>query len=167
MKEFKTITPQELTDNPFSLIARDWALLSAGTMEKYNTMTVSWGGFGVLWEKPSVTVYVRPTRYTYDFMENSSEFTLSFFPEQYRKALSFCGSKSGRDFDKAKETGLNAMSFGSSVGFEEARLVILCKKRYFQDFDPKNFLDEKIEKVYPQKDYHRFYVGEILSIYKD
>lgn len=165
MKEFKTITPQEITDNPFSLIGKDWALLTAGALDNYNTMTVSWAGLGVLWEKPSATVYVRPTRYTYDFMESNSEFTLTFFPEEYRKALSFCGSKSGRDFDKAKETGLTPMAFGSSVGFEEGRLVMVCRKRYFQDFDPKNFLDDKIEKLYPAKDYHRVYIGEVLSVH--
>lgn len=167
MKHFDIIKPEELSDNPFRLIGKDWTLITAGTPESYNTMTASWGSFGILWNKPAVTVYVRPSRYTYEFTEKHDEFTLSFFGEEYRSALNFCGSKSGRDYDKALETGLTPMSFGSSVAFEQARLVILCKKIYFQDMDSRNFLDEGAEKFYPAKDYHRIYIGEVLKIFRE
>ena len=104
MKKFKEIKPEELEFNPFRLIGKDWMLITAGTEEKFNTMTASWGSVGILWNKPAVTIYVRPTRYTYEFVEKYDEFTISFFSEEYRSALNFCGSKSGRDYDKALET---------------------------------------------------------------
>ncbi|MGE4497501.1 MAG: flavin reductase family protein [Deferribacterales bacterium] len=167
MKHFKTISPEELSENPFRLIGKDWTLITAGTPESYNTMTASWGSFGILWNKPAVTVYVRPSRYTYEFTEKHDEFTLSFFSEEYRSALNFCGSKSGRDYDKALETGLTPVSFGSSVAFEQAKLVILCKKIYFQDMESRNFLDEGAEKFYLAKDYHRIYIGEVLKIFRE
>lgn len=167
MKHFDIIKPEELSDNPFRLIGKDWTLITAGTPDSYNTMTASWGGLGILWNKPAATVYVRPTRHTYGFMEKNDEFTLSFFSEEFRSALNFCGSKSGRDYDKALETGLTAIPVGGSTAFEQARLVLLCKKIYFQDMDSRNFLDEGAEKFYPAKDYHRIYIGEVLKIFRE
>ena len=108
---------EALTFNPFTSLSKDWALVSAGTPEKSNTMTVSWGMLGELWGKDVVTVFVRPQRYTYEFMEKYDNFTLSFFGSEYRRALSFCGSKSGRDFDKAEECGLTAFETGESVAY--------------------------------------------------
>lgn len=165
MKNFKEIKPEELADNPFKLIGKDWTLITAGNAGSWNTMTASWGGFGVLWNKPVATIYVRPTRYTYDFMEREELFTLSFFTEEYRKALNFCGAKSGRDYDKAKETGLTSVECEASVTFQESKLVMVCKKIYYQDMENANFLDEDIEKFYAAKDYHRIYVGEILKTF--
>jgi flavin reductase (DIM6/NTAB) family NADH-FMN oxidoreductase RutF len=167
MKDFKTIKPEELTENPFRLIGKDWMLITAGTPGKYNTMTASWGGLGILWNKPAATIYVRPTRYTYEFTEKHEEFTLSFFDEKFRAALSFCGSKSGRDCDKTAETGLTTFAAENSVAFEEAKLVIVCRKLYFQDMDSSNFLDENADKFYTLKDYHRIYIGEVLKIFKE
>ncbi|HBR02449.1 MAG TPA: flavin reductase [Ruminiclostridium sp.] len=163
---FKQIRPEEMTDNVFSLVGKDWMLITSGTPENYNMMTASWGGMGVLWKKNVCFVFVRPTRYTYEFMEKNDTFSLSFFTEDWRGALNLCGTKSGRDIDKAKETGL--VPFAGShrtTGFEQARMVIECKKLYFNDFDPKNFLDPAIESNYAKKDYHRVYVGEILSVH--
>jgi flavin reductase (DIM6/NTAB) family NADH-FMN oxidoreductase RutF len=167
MKKFKEIKPEELEFNPFRLIGKDWMLITAGTEEKFNTMTASWGSVGILWNKPAVTIYVRPTRYTYEFVEKYDEFTISFFSEEYRSALNFCGSKSGRDYDKALETGLTPVALGSSVGFEQSHLALLCKKMYFQDMDSTNFLDQGAEKFYPTKDYHRIYNGEILKVFTE
>ncbi|MEN6520106.1 MAG: flavin reductase family protein [Armatimonadota bacterium] len=161
----KKIKPEELKDNVFKLIGSDWMLITAGSAESYNTMTASWGGFGVLWSKNVCFCVIRPTRYTLEFVEKSENFTLSFFDEKYRDALSFCGANSGRDVDKAAETGLTpaAGSMPGTTSFAEARLVIECKKLYFQDIDPANFLDPSIEKNYPVKDYHRMYIGEIIE----
>ena len=161
------IDPKSLDENVFSLIGERWMLITAGTPERCNTMTASWGGLGVLWGKQTATCYIRPQRYTYEFMEAGEAFTLSFFGEEYRKALAFCGAKSGRDVDKIKQCGFTvAAGAGDAPYFEEADLVLVCKKAYWQDLDPSHFLDPEIEKHYPQKDYHRMYIGEIVEAYK-
>jgi len=160
---FKETRPELLTDNAFKLIGKDWMLITAGTPESFNTMTASWGGLGVLWERKVAFCFIRPTRYTREFVERSQNFTLSFFEERHRKALGFIGSHSGRDTDKIKETGLTPVKEEGGVYFEEARLVLVCRKIYFQDISPDRFLDPKIEDMYPQKDYHRMYVGEIVK----
>lgn len=164
MASFTEKHPESLADNVFSLIGNDWMLITAGEMDKFNTMTASWGTVGVIWNKLVAQCYVRPSRYTYEFMENSDYFTLAFFEEQYREALSYCGTYSGRDVDKVGENNLSPMIVGESVGFKEARLIILCRKIYFQNFDPANFLDPDIKKNFPSEDYHRMYTGEIENI---
>ena len=121
----------------FSMIGEQWMLVTAGTAERCNTMTASWGGLGVLWGKPVATVYIRPQRYTLEFVEREDCFTLSFFGEEYRKALALCGSKSGRDVDKVKECGFTVA--GAACGapyFEEAGLVLVCKKAYWAGHGP-------------------------------
>lgn len=162
---FKSIKPEQITDNVFELVGSDWMLVTAGTPDSFNTMTASWGGFGVLWNKDICWCVIRPGRYTYEFIEKNDTFTLSFFTEDYRDALNLCGTKSGRDIDKAAEAGLTptAGRLEGTTGFAEARLVIECRKLYFQDIDPKHFLDPDIDRNYPQKDYHRMYVGEIVN----
>jgi flavin reductase (DIM6/NTAB) family NADH-FMN oxidoreductase RutF len=160
---FHEMKPESLTDNPFKLIGTDWMLVSAGTAKSFNTMTASWGGLGVLWERKVCFCFIRPTRYTYEFIERSDVFTLSFFEEPYRKALQFCGSHSGRDTDKLKGAGLTLHPEGDFVTFAEARLVLVCRKLYFQDIEPGHFLDPKIESMYPKKDYHRMYVGDLVK----
>ena len=164
--EWNKVSPKELPGNPFRMIGDDWTLITAGTPEHWNTMTASWGGLGVIWNKNVATVYVRPQRYTYEFMEQSDTFTLTFFTEDYRKALNFCGTKSGRDYDKAKECGLTPVEAEGGVTFEEARLVLVCKKLYWDDLTPEHFCCDEIDaKNYPGKDYHRLYIGEIIGAY--
>ena len=156
--------PTKLTDNVFELIGSDWMLITAGSREAFNTMTASWGGMGVIWGKNVCFCVVRPVRHTFQFMESSDRFTLSFFDDRFRKALSFCGSHSGRDVDKVKETGLAPVFGEEGVFFSQARLVLCCRKLYFQDVDPSHFTDPAIDPThYPLKDYHRMYVGEITS----
>ena len=164
---WRSIEPDKIKDNPFSLIGETWMLVTAGEEDSWNTMTASWGGLGILWHKNVAFCFVRPTRHTYDFMEKADKFTLSFFSEQYRKALNYCGSHSGRDVDKAKETGLTPVPVDSSIAFKEARLVLVCQKIYSSDITPDNFLDKSIDKNYPLKDYHRCYIGEISSCYSE
>jgi flavin reductase (DIM6/NTAB) family NADH-FMN oxidoreductase RutF len=159
--DFKETKPELLTDNPFKLIGTDWMLITAGTPESFNTMTASWGGLGILWERKVATCYIRPTRYTYELIERSQHFTLSFFNETFRKALTYCGTHSGRNVNKIKEAGITPMKEKAFVYFEEARLVLACRKLYYQDIGPERFLDPTIESMYPQKDYHRMYIGEI------
>lgn len=167
-KEFIKIRPDEISDNAFKAIGSDWMLLTAGGINSYNTMTASWGGLGVLWNKNIAFCVVRPTRYTRKFIDFSQNFTLSFFNERYKEALRFCGAHSGRDCDKAAETGLTAIeSSDGSVSFKEARLIMECRKLYYQDIDPSGFIDPSINiKNYPGKDYHRMYIGEIFNCYR-
>lgn len=153
-----------INDNTFKLIADDWFLLTAGDKSSYNTMTASWGGFGELWHKKVAFCFVRPQRHTYQFMENNSSFTMSFFEEKYRDALNFCGIESGRNVNKAEKCGLTeSVGESGAVFFEQAKLVIECRKLYYHDLKPDNFLIEDIRNEYPKKDYHRMYVGEIVN----
>lgn len=165
MNNFMKISPKELIQNPFTMFQDDWALVTAGQPESYNTMTVSWGGVGVLWNKDVATIYIRPQRYTMEFIEKNEFFTISVLPQDYRQALSFCGKYSGRDYDKAKETGLTPVKADGSVAFDEARLVFVCKKLYHSDIDPANFYESELDKNYTLKDYHRMYIGEIIAAY--
>ena len=161
---FEKMDPKNLDQNVFSLIGDRWMLITAGTQEKCNTMTASWGGLGVLWGKPVATVYIRPQRYTMEFVEGSEFFTLAFFGEEYRKALALCGSQSGRDVDKVKACGFTvAEAEGGAPYFAQAELVLVCKKAYWQDMDPAHFLDPEIETHYAQRDYHRIFIGEIVE----
>jgi flavin reductase (DIM6/NTAB) family NADH-FMN oxidoreductase RutF len=159
--DHREIGPEDLPDNPFTLIGTDWMLITAGAPERFNTMTASWGGLGVLWDRKACFIFVRPTRHTFHFLESAGTFTLSFFEERYRPALRFCGTRSGRDTDKIAGSGLTPAGAGGSVWFREARLVMVCRKLYFQDLGPERFLDPRIADLYPKKDYHRMYVGEI------
>ncbi|QQO08589.1 flavin reductase [Breznakiella homolactica] len=149
----------------FSMIGEEWMLISAGAGQDWNTMTASWGGLGVLWGKNVAFMFVRPSRYTFEFTESNDRFSLSFFGDGQRKALAFCGANSGRDSDKAAETGLTPVSFpDGSIGFDEAVQVISCRKLYAHDFDPGAFLDPGILGAsYPAGDFHRMYIGEITA----
>ena len=161
---FQSVDPKALQENVFSLIGDKWMLITAGTGEKCNTMTASWGGLGVIWGAPAATCYIRPQRYTKEFVDREEYFTLAFFGEEYRRALSLCGSKSGRDVDKVKECGFTVMEAeGGAPYFAQAELVLVCKKAYWQDMDPAHFLDPEIETHYAQKDYHRIFIGEIVE----
>lgn len=165
MSDFKKITTEELTANPFKLIGKDWMLITAGDKEKFNTMTASWGGVGIMWGKPVATAYIRPQRYTFEFIENGDYYTQSFFDEEYRDALKFCGSKSGRDYDKVKETGLTPVvdDETGAVYFKEAKLVFICKKMYAQFLNEESALTEEVTKWY-NGDYHKMYMSEIVSV---
>jgi flavin reductase (DIM6/NTAB) family NADH-FMN oxidoreductase RutF len=165
--EFLTVDPSTLSDNPFELIGKDWMLITAGTRDGFNTMTASWGGVGVLWARNVCFCFIRPGRHTRKFMESSDLFTLSFFDESHRDALTYCGSHSGRDKDKVKETGLTPVFGDGGVYFAESRLVFCCRKLYHHDIDPARLTDLTIDgNHYPLKDYHRMYVGEIVSCLK-
>jgi len=166
MYNFTSIKPTSVNDNVFKLLDKDWMLITAGTPEDYNTMTASWGHMGIMWNLPVAIGWIRRRRYTFEFAEKYSPFTLSFFTEEFRKALKFCGSRSGRDHDKAAETGLTPVATkNGNVFFREARLVMECRKLYADDLKPENFVVPEIaSKNYPKKDFHRFYMGEIVNV---
>ncbi|HOO22968.1 MAG TPA: flavin reductase family protein [Clostridia bacterium] len=161
----KEIAIENLKFNPFEVIGEEWMLIAAGKIEKHNMMTASWGGMGVLWGKNVATVYIRPTRYTLEFVENEDFFSLCFFGKN-KKIHEVCGSKSGRDIDKTKAANLTPATDGNGLYFEEAELVFICKKVYFDDLKIANFLDKSVEKFYPIKDYHKVFIGEIVKVLK-
>ncbi len=160
------IKAREIQEDVFSLIGKRWMLVSAGREHDFNTMTASWGGLGVLFHKKVATIYIRPQRYTLEFLEREETFTLSFFGEECRDTLKLLGTKSGRDGDKIAESGLTPLFLNeTSPTFSEAELVLVCRKLYQQDFQPEGFLDAKIEQeTYPNQDYHRMYIAEIVEI---
>ena len=166
MINFAKTELNRIDENVFKLIGSDWMLLAAGTEKSFNMMTASWGGMGVLWNKPVTYIFVRPNRYTYEFIEKNASYSISFFEERFRKALTLCGTKSGRDIDKVKESGLTpVVSEAGIIHFGEAKMAIECRKLYYQDIDPSHFLDPAINKMY-NNDYHRMYIGEITNIIK-
>jgi len=164
MKAFTEVKPEKFNESIFKLVGTDWMLIAAGKPGDFNMMTASWGGAGVLWHKPICWCVIRSSRYTSEFVEREEVFTLNFFDEAQRETLNFCGTHSGRDCDKAGETGLTPFAVGEGMAFEEARVVAVCRKIYFQDLDPANFLASYIGENYPEKDYHRMYIGEVVSL---
>lgn len=163
---FKQIDPKALDFNVFSAIDDQWMLITAGTVERCNTMTASWGGLGILWNLPMATIYIRPQRYTKQFVDENEYFTLTFFSEAYRKELALCGTKSGRDMDKVKQCGFTvAPAQCGAPYFEQAELVLVCRKRMVMPMDPAAMPDEVKEKHYTG-DYHDIYWGEIVEVLK-
>ena len=159
------IDPKQIAGNPFAMIGDQWMLITAGSGECCNTMTASWGGLGVLWQAPVATCYVRPQRYTKEFLDREEYFTLTFFSEEWRKALALCGSKSGRDVDKVKECGFTVKTAACGAPyFEQAELVLVCRKRFVQDFDTANIPEDVKAAQYPNQDYHTMYIGEIVEV---
>lgn len=162
----KEINIREIEKSPVELIADGWGLVTAGNGDKFNTMTVSWGAVGEIWGKDAAFVFIRPQRYTFEFIEKEDIFTLSFYGSEYKDALRICGSKSGRDIDKAAECGLTPVCVDGGITFEQAEYTIVCRKMASQFFDPAGFADASIENNYANKDYHKMYIGEILRVYK-
>ena len=177
MSDFRKITPQEITSNPFRLIGSDWMLVTSANDgdgmnggSDYNTMTASWGGVGILWNKPVAFVFIRPQRHTFNFTEKNSRMTLSFFTDEYKDALKFCGRQSGREFDKAKECNLTPVSdttdFGRAVWFDEAKLVLKVKKLYADVLKKDAFYSDDGVNNYPSEDFHTVYICEIEEVLK-
>lgn len=161
----KQIEINEFSENPFKLIGSDWMLITAKKGDKTNMMTASWGGVGILWNKPVATIYVRPQRYTKEFIDNEEYFSLCVLPEEYRQILNYCGTKSGRDEDKIAETKLTIDESEKAPIFKESRLVLICKKLYAQDLTEQSFIDKSlVEKNYQAKDFHTMYIAEIEKI---
>lgn len=175
MTEYKNISSYELIDNPFKLIGKDWMLVTSANNgegmvggKDYNTMTASWGGVGILWNKPVAFVFIRPQRHTFGFAEDNTRMTLTFFDEEYREALTFCGRNSGRDYDKAEVCGLTPVSdvtdSGRAVWFDEARVVMKVKKLYADLLAEEAFTDPAPLTSYPAADYHKMYICEIEEV---
>ena len=160
----KEISAKEIKDNIIKAISDEWMLISAGDKNGYNMMTASWGFMGEMWGSDSVIAMIRPQRYTMEFIDKSDYFTLSFYGDN-RDIHKICGSKSGRDVDKTALTGLTPIISDNTVYFDEARLVLICKKQYVGKLSEKSFTDTApIDKWYPDKDYHNMIIGKIHKV---
>lgn len=166
----REISYRELEINPMTMISDEGMLLTAGdSKDDYNTMTVCWGTLGALWGHgkglPVATVFVRPQRYTKEFMDRKEYFTLSVLPRENRKALGYLGTHSGRDGDKVAAAGLHPVFADGSTYFEEARLVLVCRKLYRGRLNEDEFVDKSVmEANYPGRDFHYVYTGEIVKV---
>ncbi|MBO4571636.1 MAG: flavin reductase family protein [Bacteroidales bacterium] len=165
---WREITPEEVSLNPVKMVGDDWLELSAGKEGDLNLMTIGWGTFGVLWNKPVYIVYVSPARYTYEFMERNEYFTVTHFPEAMQEKLGYLGSVSGRDEDKVAGAGLTVefTELGNPI-YAEADLAIECRKIYSVPFDPA-LLPEEQRDWYASRGLpiHHMYIGEILHIWE-
>ena len=165
---FQEIDLKSMTPNPFVALKDDWAIVSAGTADNFNAMTIGWGTMGVMWHKPVVSIYLRPQRYTKEFIDRMDTFAVSFYSKEYKKSLELLGTKSGRDFDKIAASGLTPHTIDGTVAFKEADTVIICRKLFGgQQLDASKFVDPGLDsRFYPDKDYSYIYFGEIEKVLK-
>lgn len=163
---FKETNISEFNLDIFNKLNKEWALVSAGNKDQFNTMTVSWGELGTLWNKPVITCFIRPQRYTKEFIDANEEMTFSFFNGKHMKDLTLLGRESGRDGDKIAKTELTPTFIDNLPTFEEAEIVVVAKKLYVDELKPESFLDKTlIEKNYPNNDFHTVYICEVEKIY--
>ena len=167
MENFRKITIEELSVHPYSAIAKEWMLITAGNEARgYNTMTASWGHLGSIWGYPTSVIFIRPQRFTKEFVDREEYYTLAFFGPEYKKALGYLGTKSGRDEDKVAAVGLTPVFVEDTTAFAEAKLVLVCRKLYRAPLKEEGFLDKTVlDESYPKRDLHDMYVGEITGIY--
>ena len=162
---FQEVKLADLSFNPFTLIDKEWMLIASGDSQAHNAMTASWGGLGVLWKTYVSFIFVRPQRFSMQFLEKSPTYSLCFYDKVYRPALAYFGSHSGKDVDKDAETGLTPLYDEAAPYYKESRLVFFCRKMHKQPIDPACFTDPTIDsEIYPQKDYHHMFVGEITKV---
>lgn len=165
MSQFYEISPEQLERNPFSMIGKEWMLIGAENAGRTNAMTASWGGMGVLWNKNVAFCFIRPQRFTNSLVEKAERFSLSFFNESYRETLGYFGKASGRDEDKILKSGLTVKHAEGTPYFSEGNLIFICQKLYAGTIDPKSILLPEIDStMYPEKDYHKVYIGEIVKV---
>ncbi|HJB21517.1 MAG TPA: flavin reductase family protein [Candidatus Fournierella merdavium] len=165
---FEKIELSALHAEPFEMIGRRWMLVTAEKEGKVNTMTASWGGMGVLWGKDVAFAFIRPQRYTKEFVDAAGRFTLSFYGEEHRQALTHLGRVSGRDEDKIARVGFEVCDFDGAPAFAQAQTVLVCRTLYTQPFDPAGFVPgcDADQRWYPGKDYSVMYVAEIEAVYQ-
>ena len=161
---YQEITIKEFKESFIKILADDWALFTAGKKDDFNTMTVSWGGIGYLWNLPVATIYVRPSRYTHEFIERNSEMTLSFFGGEKKNALAVCGKISGREGNKHEKAGLVPLFLEDGVSFEDAKIIITGSLLQSQKMILDNVTDERVLDCYKNGDIHDIFVYQIKRI---
>lgn len=148
----KEIKHENFQENAFEMIGKDWLLITAEKDGKVNTMTASWGGVGVLWNKKVAYIFIRPQRYTKEFVDFSDRLSVCVLPNSYRKELAYLGNVSGKDEDKISNANLKVQKYEDVPYFDEARLTLICRKLYAQDLKEEYFIEKDIiDKWYPQK----------------
>lgn len=163
---YRQIAPDKIPGNIIKMLNNDWMLITAGDKDKFNMMTASWGGLGMLYGKPTATCYINPTRYTYQLMEKNDTFTLTFYTEAYREALQYCGTTSGRDTNKVAGSGLTPITTpDGSPAFGEAWLIIECRKLVSQSLTPEAIANEEVRNQWAGKQLHKMYIGEIVNVW--
>lgn len=169
----KEIKYEDLQLNPMTMIGREWMLITAGNAERgVNTMTAAWGHLGAIWDLPgrkgclpTACIYVRPQRYTKEFVDREAYFTLTMFDESWKKQLAYLGTVSGRDENKIERSGLTPVFEADTTWFAEAKLVLVCRKLYQQELREEGFVDQEVlERNYPKRDFHTMYLGEIVKV---
>ncbi|MGN0521977.1 MAG: flavin reductase family protein [Eubacterium sp.] len=162
---FKEIKLSDIEENMVSLFRDQWALVTAGNSDKLNTMTVSWGAVGELWGMDMATIYIRPQRYTEEFLDKEDYFTVTFYPQEKKDILRLCGAKSGRDIDKVKECKLTPCFDDKAPYFKEAKIVLICRKVAKSRFNPDEIIDKSIiDKWYEIRDFHYIYQGAVEKV---
>lgn len=165
MNQYKIINADQFRKNPFQLIGKDWMLITAGSEEKVNTMTASWGGLGVMYGKNVAFIVIRPQRYTKEFVDREETFSLCFFDKEYRKTLNYLGTVSGRTEDKISNSGLTLIRHDDTPYFDEANHVLICKKLFRQPLSTEGLLDERLVNAwYSNGDSHTLYIAEVTKI---
>ena len=166
MSGYKQIAPDKIPGSIIKMLSEDWMLITAGNKDKFNMMTASWGGLGFLYEKPVAFCFINPTRYTYQLMETNDTYTLTFYTEAYRDALKYCGSKSGKDTDKVKGSGLTPITTPTgSKAFSEAWLIIECRKMVAQSLQSESIADKSLKDNWAGKQMHKMFIGEIINVW--
>lgn len=161
----REISPEQIDKNAFKLIGEDWMLITAQKGDKTNTMTASWGGLGVFCNKNVAFTFIRPQRYTKEFVDEADTFSIAVLPDEYREQLAYLGKVSGRDENKIEKAGLTTVFDGETPYFEEAQLVIICKKMCSTDLEKESFIQPDLcEKFFPKNDYHTLYISEITKV---
>ena len=161
----REIAAENINENIFKLIGKDWMLVAAQKDGKTNAMTASWGFAGVMWGKNCLITAIRPQRYTKEFIDGSDTFSITILPDGYRDTLNYFGSVSGRDEDKIAKSGLTVERCENTPYFAEGKLVLICRKMFAQEIKAESFIDkEALEKWYPNNDLHTLYVAEIVKV---
>ncbi len=155
---------KDFLNKAFSVYNKEWALVTAGTPGNFNTMTISWGGLGTLWNKDVVTVYVKPVRHTHSFLDANDYFTVSFYDQEYKDDLGTLGTLSGRDGDKVAKTSLTPVACENSVTFSQAKTTLLCKKIYRQDMDVSAMPQYAVDTYYTEEEAHTIFIGEVVKV---
>ena len=161
----KEISHDHFNENSFNMIGKDWLLITAEKDGRVNTMTASWGGLGIMWNKKVAYIFIRPQRYTKEFVDSADRLSISVLPNSYRRELGYLGRVSGRDEDKISNANLTVKQYEDVPYFDEARLTLICKKLYAQALKEECFIDKGIiDEWYAERDYHIMYVVEIEKI---
>lgn len=163
---FTAVEPDRLSLSPFREIGKDWMLITVSDGTVANPMTASWGGVGILWHKPVCTCYIRHSRFTYELIEKADTFSLTFFPPEHKEWLTYCGSHSGRDGNKAEALGMTPVHTEHGVIWKECARGIVCRNMFAQDLDPDLIPDDVKADCYPGGDFHRMYIGEVMEAWE-